>query len=202
MIVSRQSRLLFVHVQKTGGSTIARMLREALPDAVEPGGPNSRHIRLPKILNEWPETSDYWTFGFVRNPWARLLSWHSMVLRDHQSVARINPLWRIVPDEYQSFDDFILRGLDDDRLPMLRRPQISYLHSRNRIADFIGRQESFDVDMRAVFARIGVEPPAEVARDNANPSPPGDYRDAYTAAARDKVGDVFERDVRSFGYTF
>ena len=85
-------------------------------------------------------------------------------------------------------------------VPTLGWTQLSYLQSKGRVADFIGRQETFDADMRAVIARIGLEP-AEVGRVNAAPEP-GRYRDAYTPATRDKVAQVFRRDLRAFGYEF
>ena len=209
-MVSHDARVVFVHVQKTGGSTIDAFLRAALPDG---GGVNTRgggrHARLRQILRTNPELTKYWIFGFVRNPWARLLSWHSMIIRrrdaaaagDEEATRRIgrNDMWRAVIDDYTDFDTFVLRGLDE--IPTLHWPQVSYLQSKNRIADFIGRQETFDADMSAVLARIGLEAPSEFGRTNAAPDPHA-YRDAYTPAMRDKVAQVFVRDLRAFSYEF
>ncbi len=209
-MVSHEARVLFVHVQKTGGMTIDAHLRAALPDAtgVNTGG-GGRHVRLGRVLRAHPDLAHYWIFGFVRNPWARLLSWHSMILRreeaaaagDAEAARRIerNALWHTVLRDHRDFESFVLRGLGE--LPTLDWPQVSYLQSKHRIADFIGRQESFDADLRAVCARLGLEPPTEVARTNAAPEPT-DYRDAYTPAARDKVAEVFARDLQAFGYEF
>ena len=209
-MVSHEARVVFVHVQKTGGSTIDAYLRAALPDG---GGVNAdgggRHARLRRILNNNPDLTHYWIFGFVRNPWARLLSWHSMILRRRDEAAagdrstrrriRKNGIWRAVIRDYPDFEDFVLRGLDE--IPTVGWPQVSYLQSRNRIADFIGRQETFDADMRAVLARIGLEVPTEFSRTNAAPAQ-HDYRDAYTQAMTDKVAQVFRRDLRAFAYEF
>ena len=82
MMVSHEKRVLFVHVQKTGGSTIDRMLEEAIPDvAYLQGLRGGRHARLGPALKAYPELSDYFIFGFVRNPWARMYSWYSMMRR-------------------------------------------------------------------------------------------------------------------------
>lgn len=211
--MSSQGRFLFVHVQKTGGMSVDAFLREAFPDAHTYerlwGG---KHAPLQKILQAHPEVGGYWIFGFVRNPWARMLSWHSMILR-REAAARDGDrvyadwiarklLWRTVLEEYRTFEAFVLKGIDDERLPMLRRPQLSFLRSRSRVADFIGRQESFDADLRAVCARLGVESPMEGLDQNRNPDPMADYRDAYSPEMRDKVGGVFDRDVQAFGYEF
>ena len=53
----------------------------------------------------------------------------------------------------------------------------------------------------AIFGNdpLGGEPTAVPHR---NRSPHGSYRDYYSAAARDKVGEVYAADVEAFGYTF
>ena len=55
MMVSHEKRVLFVHVQKTGGSTIDRMLEEAIPDvAYLQGLRGGRHAtaRMPPCQRE------------------------------------------------------------------------------------------------------------------------------------------------------
>ncbi len=56
--------MLFVHVQKTGGSSVQRILDEHLPDSTPL---NPKHGGLANTLKQHPELADYWTFGFVRN---------------------------------------------------------------------------------------------------------------------------------------
>lgn len=212
MLVSEQAKFVFVHIQKTGGMTVRRILEEAVPDAQKPRQPNGRHASLRQILRFHPHLRDYWTFGFVRNPWDRLLSWHSMVLRRAEVAAegndqvvrkmRSNELWQIVSTDYPTFESFVLRGLNDPRIPVVRKPQVTYLQTAGRSADFIGRQENFAEDLQAVCRRLSVEAPAahEVHR-NRNPNPV-DYRSAYGADMRDRVGELFRRDVEAFDYRF
>ena len=60
MMVSHERRVLFVHVQKTGGSTIDRMLEEAIPDvAYLQGLRGGRHARLAPALKAHPELKEY-----------------------------------------------------------------------------------------------------------------------------------------------
>jgi len=101
---------------------------------------------------------------------------------------------REVPD----FEAFVMRG--PEHFPRMRVPQIDYLRTRDRTADFIGRTEDFSADLASVCERLGIEPPAEVPRRNAGP--PGDYRDHYTPRMRQQVADVYERDLLAFGYRF
>ncbi len=207
MLVSDAHRFLFVHVQKTGGVSIDGLLRPQLPDARSLDG-LTRHARLDQILAAEPGLGDYWIAGVVRNPWARLLSWWSMVERFRGLAEQGAPKARgflegkgflaVVAREYADFEAFVLRGTVER--PRLRTPQLAYLTTPTRRADFIGRQESFDADVATLVARLGLPPVVQVPRDNA--STPRDHRDAYTPPMRDRVADVFADDIETFGYTF
>lgn len=209
MMVSHERRMLFVHVQKTGGSTIDTMLEQAVPDAQYLQGlRGGRHARLGPALKEYPELTDYFIFGFVRNPWARMYSWWAMIKRAEADAAAGKPkavkqlsknrLWKRVLPAYEDFEAFCLRGPDEQR--QLRYTQLSYLRAPDRTADFIGRQESFDEDLRQVFEKIGADWPGSSLRVNTGPK--ADYREHYTDEMRDKIGEVFAPDVKRFGYEF
>jgi len=209
VIVSDSARVLFVHVQKTGGLTVQELLGEALPDAVPVQGlGGGRHARLGAALKARPELSDYFIFGFVRNPWARMYSWYSMVQRRRESVAAGNEyvaeklgrnhFWAKVMTDFPDFESFVLEGPRE--VKRLRVPQVRYLRARGRRADFIGRTESLDADVREAFARIGLPPPAETPHNNAGP--PDDYRRHYTPTAQNTVADLFAQDIKAFGYEF
>jgi hypothetical protein len=86
------------------------------------------------------------------------------------------------------------------RLPRVRVPQVDYLVAPGRRADFIGRTENLDDDLRRGLALAGLPVPASVERTNAGPV--SDYREHYTPAMRDRVAQVAARDIAEFGYTF
>jgi len=153
VLISDDRRMLFVHVAKTGGASVEQLLREACPDARTVG--KQRHARLQRILRHEPGLVDYWSFGFVRNPWARMVSWYSMIdTWNHRwgpasgrpqegqwgSTRDGNPLWRAVA-AYADFDEFVLRGTaEHDRLAM---PQVDYLVGEDHRVDFVGRTDRF-----------------------------------------------------------
>ena len=209
MLISDDRRMLFVHIPKTGGASIEQLLRESCPDARSPG--KQRHARMRRILKQYPELSGYWSFGFVRNPWARMVSWYSMIdtwnhrwgpasgrAQDQQwgSTRDGNPLWRAVA-EYADFDEFILRGTaEHERLAM---PQVAYLVDGDQRADFIGRTERLADDMRVVQRELGL-PPLDIPRRNTTSH--GSYRDYYSPAARDRIAQVYAADVETFDYEF
>jgi hypothetical protein len=211
VIVSHPARVLFVHVQKTGGSTVQSVLLDRLPGAEKLAGlPGAKHAHLAAALEKDPALATYWTFGFVRNPWARLWSWWSMIARrDEQrddghtwATRRIdnNRFWTGVL-ELGTFETFVLEG--PDRFERLRTPQLDYLRAGRRTADFIGRTETFGEDLSQACGHLGLEPPPEAPRRNADRTAgTTSYREHYSPAMRDRVADLFDPDLREFGYEF
>ena len=149
--------MLFVHVPKTGGVSVEETVKEACPDARKARVPIGRHATLGKIIKHEPQVIDYWTFGFVRNPWARMVSWYSMISAwdrrhgpasgkpqdvKHGSMRDGNEMWRAAA-AYSGFDEFVMRGTEE--LPRVGTPQITYLRApkHEREVDFIGRTENF-----------------------------------------------------------
>jgi hypothetical protein len=214
VIVSHPARVLFVHVQKTGGSTVQSVLLDRLPGAEKLAGlPGAKHALLRTALDRHPELRDYWTFGFVRNPWSRLWSWWSMIDRRHVqrdeghawATRRIdnNNFWSGVLRDLPDFEAFVLKG--PEQFTRLRTPQLRYLRAGDRRADFIGRTESFTEDLTEVCRHLGLEPPPQEQRRNAQPGATREgssYRDHYTPAMRDRVGELFAADIDEFGYEF
>jgi hypothetical protein len=191
--------MLFVHVQKTGGSSVQRILDEHLPDSARL---QPKHGGLAQALKRHPELADYWTFGFVRNPWARMVSWWSMIqgLKERTPQHRFfanQAMWRDVA-AYPDFDTFVIQG--PQRYRRLGTPQLSYLRAKGgRRVDFIGRTESFELDVRAVMARLDL-PNVEIP--HLTRSEHSDHRDYYSAASRARVAELFQPDIRAFGYDF
>lgn len=208
MRASDSHRMLFIHVQKTGGSTIDAMLDREIPDTRSVG--KTRHAPLGKILQLESGLRDYWIFGFVRNPWARMVSWWAMI-RDVLSRAEngdpeclqrieVNPVFWKPASGYAGFDDFLEQGPKD--LARFGRPQVEFLQEPQggRRADFIGRLETFDADIAAVRTRLGLPSLESVPHDNATAH--DEYREYYSNASRDLVGQIFAKDVSAFGYRF
>lgn len=204
MLISPRHKVLFVHVQKTGGITIGKLLRERIPDARHVRGlPDRRHSTLEAALQAHPELADYWKFGAVRNPWARLYSWYSMAVartegKDPSEYAN-NPFYAGVAQHASDFEWFVMKGPEEfDRL---RRPQVDYLRGPSGEVDFVARTETLSEDLKVVYARLGWEDsPEDAPRRNVGSH--GSYRDAYTPAMRDNVARVFAADIEAFGYEF
>lgn len=208
MRVSDERRVVFVHVPKTGGSSIDRIFDTEVTDARKVPG-RARHAPYGRLLAAEPELADYWSFGFVRNPWARLVSWWTMVGRvferaeaghpKAQQKLRNHPDAWLPEGEYRhDFDRFVLEGTV--KLRKVGRPQVVTLSGGDRPVDFVGRLESFADDVAIVREHLAL-PPVD-AVPHVNRTRHRDYRDYYNETTRDHVATVFARDLEAFGYTF
>ena len=208
MRVSDSARVLFVHVQKTGGSTLDHMLDHEVPDVRKVG--KTRHTTYRNILKLEPELEDYWAFGFVRNPWARMVSWFTMIEAVFNNLDEGKPrtvrkfqqyghIWEHYEPYRHDFDTFVLEGAES--VKKVRRNQIDMLRTPDgKQVDFIGRTENFVPDLNVVREKLGLAPMEQVPRKNATSK--AHYSTYYNAQTRDKVAELYARDIEEFGYTF
>jgi Sulfotransferase family len=211
VLISDTHRFLFVHVQKTGGSTIDNNLTASLGD-VRRIKEAHRHAPLDQLLELEPGLADYWTAGFVRNPWARMLSWWRMVERFRDGADRgveryldhlkRNKFVAGIIDNHPDFESFILEATEEH--PRLRKPQVEFMNAvtdaGSRSADFVGRQESLEDDLRTLYDHLGLEW-VELQSVNIDPGRP-DYREVYTPVTRDRIAELFDADLAAYGYEF
>lgn len=204
MLISDSHKLVFVHIQKTGGSTVSRLLEENVADVRGLGARHQFAIRGKQRLEGWDE---YFKFAFVRNPWARLVSWHAMIRRAEKYGRRPqNKLWRYAQQNSSNFDEFIRNCTDEIEIGRGVRysftyNQLDYLTDENGelLVDFIGQLESFSADLRKVCEKTGIE--LETV-PHKNRSSHTHYSELYTPETEEIVKDRFERDIEYFGYEF
>ncbi|HET8665049.1 MAG TPA: sulfotransferase family 2 domain-containing protein [Nocardioides sp.] len=209
MRVSDTHRVLFVHVPKTGGSTIDLIFDKEVDDARKVNRAK-RHFTYGELLELEPSLSHYWSCGFVRNPWARMVSWWAMVVDMFDKAERgIEPartkvekapgIWQPLGKYRQDFPTFVLEGTEN--VERLRVPQLQRLQSDQRgTVDFIGRVENFVHDVNVVRDKLGLEAVEELPRRNA--STHGHYSEYYDDRTRERVAELYATDIEAFGYTF
>jgi Sulfotransferase family len=201
-MILHSKRLIFVHIQKTGGNSIASALG-GQPDCPEKHF-LARDLRDCYGSNVW---NDYFKFAFVRNPWDRLVSWWSMISDNREAYAngvRFNKFQSLVLSRgttFQKFLDCDEEILDADGPKWIYRNQIDYLTDTfgRSIVDFVGRFESiredFDVVTQKMLSRSYTLP-------HLNRSTHLHYAEYYNPAMVEKVEARFARDIAAFGYTF
>ncbi len=208
MLLSESHQFLFVHVQKTAGTSITRTLA---PHALAPSSARwnkllsdlglrrdwHRHyfrIHAPLARAEQiippEEFARLFKFAFVRNPWDRLVSWYSYILedRDHHRHARVRRMG--------SFERFV-----HGEAARARRSQWWMLkNSRGELGvDFVGRFENLEADMASVCSRIGI---AYHPLPRAKTSRHAPWQSFYTPALAQFVSEHWGDEARAFGYQF
>lgn len=209
MRVSDSRRVLFVHVPKCGGSTIDHIFDTEVPDGRRVPG-RWRHATYGALLEAEPALADYWSIGFVRNPWARMVSWWAMMHRFRTRIDQGRPgplerlhahpdIWEPLREYGDTFDRFILEGMD--AVPRFRRPQLDYLRlADGRAVSHIARTEDFAAETDLLRRRLGLDPVERHPRKNKTQHE--HYSTFYTDATRAKVTAVYARDIAEFGYAF
>jgi hypothetical protein len=203
MLFSQSRKFVFIHIQKTGGSSIEAALASVTPDAIgrfdslpaasDPG--KSRHLfasDLQNFLDEEVWNSCY-KFAFTRNPWARLVSWYNMCIE-----RPTNRFMRLVKEQTNTFEEFL--NLSDRLTEKTRWNQADYVtdSSGRLIVDFVGRFEKLTEGFGTVCRHLQVD----LKLPHKNRGSAVDYRAFYTAQTRRLVAERFARDIEMFGYSF
>jgi len=196
MLVSENRKFLFIHIQKTGGTSLTRHFFEHIPDIAHVCRPHS------PITEFQGDTKKYFTAAFVRNPCDRLVSWFTAIDRKRGVNRHINFMQRQVLERVDNFRDFILHCQDIQSasgwLPFTKN-QLDYISIDGKVAvDFIGRFESFDSSVSTLAKKIDI--PDSVPHINS--SSHKHYREYYDDETRAIVAKRFARDLEYFGYEF
>ncbi len=193
-------KTVFVHIPKTGGSTVSTILRRPNFPSLTKHDPSpgiDKHSSVFVHLEQLgPEEKDFFKFSFVRNPWDRLVSAYHYVIARRQKLELVA--------NHETFDSFLSSFVEEPsqflELPYFR-PQSSFLVNDNgeMPLDFLGRFETFEKDLGVVLREIGSR---RMFVKHRKKSKRRDYREYYTAESSKAVGEIYISDVENFGYEF
>jgi hypothetical protein len=195
VIVSTRHKFIFVHIPKTAGSSITSALKPYGKDN-KLAKATTKHETLPEFFaRNHVAPNQFFKFGFVRNPWCRVVSFYFYLRKRAYKIPEINGV-----DDFTAF----LRILDQDA-PWLKkkhsvRPQSDFIFQDGKlIADFVGRYEKLDEDYATACAKIGIHMPS---LDRINRSEHTHYARYYNDWGRDFIAERYKRDIANLGYAF
>ncbi len=202
-MIDRDLKLIFVHIQKTGGMAISR----ALGGIDHPPEKHRTALELRAIYGEavWNQCVK---FAFVRNPWDRLVSWWSMIdgRRDQIKVNQSgNAFFNYVLENATSFEEFLFNCQDEihdkDGHKWIFRNQLDYLLDERGelMVNFIGRFETLEDDFKTFTSR---HLNRTYSISKINTSNHSRYQTYYTPETRLLVANAYKKDIVAFGYTF
>jgi hypothetical protein len=188
MLISEQDKTIFIHVQKTGGSSLSAAL---LQHAFVADGNN--HEGAAELLERGIELASYFSFGFVRNPWARLASWHVM-FRNNPDALTNRDFWNY--HRGATFEEFLTRTeyiLEDGYvLKSIAKPQLDYFSNNGEIVvNRICRYENYEDEVRFLEQKLGLK----LNVPHLNLFETYDYRSLYTDETAALVADLCKKDI-------
>ncbi|MBP0483834.1 sulfotransferase family 2 domain-containing protein [Sagittula salina] len=216
MIISPGRRYIFVHIPKTGGTSMASALeaRAMRGDILIGDTPKAkkRRPRVKKLQAQaagrlWKhstlkdiegvvgesEVRDYFVFTFVRNPWDRMVSYYHWLRAqtfDHSQVRLA---------QMMTFGDFVKHPFTAQAMTF--NPYSSYVQDwtgEGRCNQYI-RLEHWRNDMDLLEDHLGFVP--GIGHLNRSVRHP-DYRMYYTDQTAEVVDRICREDVMRFGYRF
>lgn len=221
MLLSFPKEFLFVHIAKTGGSSVrsvlagnrwrhpyfwAQMVCHRLSSLTghRLASKLPRHAPIVAAMEMLSRESfeQLFKFAFVRNPWDRMVSAYCHFERERTDLLSENGV--------KSFDDFVqwmihdagdYRGRGATFVQAIRRPQREYLidlHG-NLAVDMIGRYELLAKDYASIARRLGFSARLPHKRRSNRDF---DYRTHYSQKSIEWVGNYYSTDIKQFDYQF
>ena len=210
MILSHSQKFIFVHLYKTGGTSIRRCLEKY--DAAY----KIRHWAKSKLTSKPVFNSPvadkhatartiretigadlydrYFSFCFVRNPWAWQVSLYHYILKNpshaqHQQFK-----------DFQSFDNYIVWRCNGNV-----QLQKDYLVDKQgqQIVKFIGRMENIQQDFKAICEKVGLDSLClPHLNQSAAQNNPNSYRAFYNPKNQTMLAEAFQADIEFLQYDF
>lgn len=213
-MLSHKFKCIFIEVPKTGSSSIRSLLGKPLK-------PHLNICQMRSIMQHYPsyyrhsrnrllasyyelvapnkrmakgegEFGSYFKFGFVRNPWDRVVS---LYLRTEGLQMR-NEM------SFDKFVSWIKYSSSTSKHPTPHVNQLDWLVDPHGqlLVDFIGRFENLENDWKTISKRINL--PKALPHKNRNRAKNKHYTEYYTLTTKQIIQEKFKTDIEYFQYQF
>jgi len=205
-MISSKYKFVFVHIPKTGGSSIESAFGYNLWDKKTFGSnyynydlalglcPITKRYLQHLTMHEIESLSknkidNYFRFAFVRNPWSRAVS-------DYLFYTQGKTV---------TFKDFLLKPNECmpnqiDPAHLMEQHHFICDENNNLMVDFLGRFESLQQDFDIISDRINC--PRQQLPHNNKSCLQGSYKSYYNQETYDIVKQKFAQDIKLFNYKF
>jgi hypothetical protein len=208
MMMSYSKRFVFIHIDKTAGTSVKDALykycwyphesiwntflkRMGIRYYSEEFYDHIRAYELQRYLSPLVYQRMF-KFAFTRNPWDWMLSSYTYFLKNRNMHPHT-----YYQENINSFRDFILWQVNT---PMVYHTQSEYITDKHGklIVDFAGKFERLNEDFQHICRQIGIEEKLP----HLNLSKQSGYQHEYDAACKDLVYKHYRQDIEMFGYEF
>lgn len=173
----------FIHIPKTGGSSITKWYLKNILSVVE--FEKYEYILPEHIFSSEIENIAPITFTIVRNPWDRLVSMYTFL---QQNMSLLQEC---------TFKDFVLYEIKNISFGnhKLTTPQIRWIEPG---VTHLLRFENLEEDFKIIQDIFQCYEPLPVH----NQTHHDHYRNYYNDETRQVVAEIFKEDIEAFGYEF
>jgi len=217
-MISHRHRFIFVHVAKTGGTSIEAAFGIG-PDYVNPEEPRDRrHFGLSDYKALFPaEYASYFKFALVRNPWDRAVSWWAHRRDQYEAkfagmrrelvsaeadaggklerkIARLDAKVERHP-AFQSFEAFLE---DPGDFPLMQLADLITGVDMDAEFNFVGRFERLEDH----FGHVCHLQRLWAALPHVNRSRRTEYTAYYLGNSARRIANLCAHDIERFGYRF
>ncbi len=178
---------IFIHINKTGGSSIEKALRLPLEH-------KTAREKIDEIgLERWKRR---FTFTVVRNPWDKVVSHYLYRWQTNQTGLQNASI------DFRTWARLAYRDHNPKYYdkPKMFMPQLAWLTDveGHLLVDFVCRFENLASDFETVLHTIG----RKATLPHLKASKRGHYRDYYDGETIEIVAQWFQRDIEYFHYEF
>ena len=187
-MIDHKRKLLFIHIARTGGTSVETALVGGDWWKKDPG---SKHISASQARALYGEEiwQGYTKFAIVRNPWDRLVSmwatawwWGATThLKGKEPESFHEFLMTLQPHPHEFYRSLHYHEIIDEQL------------------DAVLRFENLDTEFARLMNDIGSDP---VELPHVERRVRDAYRTYYDAATRELVATQYANDIATYGYTF
>lgn len=191
-MINHQYKCIFVHIQRTAGSHIERMIdgKDWWAEPVR----REKHLLASQARELYSDFWDYYfKFSIIRNPWARIASLLNFLGSgvneksiNHYKMRYGFPSTVEYDDRFHAYPD----------LPK-REGGAGYANILNENLDFIATYENLQNDAEFIFDRIGLNKKFKFIQGASQ-----DYKKYFTKQSQNDIEAMYYKDNIKYGYEF
>jgi len=203
-MISHEHRLIFIHLQRTGGTAIEKFFVKKDQWKIEKDRKHLLASQAKKIYKDY--WNDYFKFTIVRDPWARTLSmlkfgeWLGLK-KTNQGKINLDK-WKI---KYSVNNTNVILETDQrfyNHNQLFNKEKHFekqvYLNILDEELDFIGNYDDLNECMNHIYEKNNLK----LNFGNFFKKPNISYEQYYTEETKQQVYDLYENDIKFFNFQF
>ena len=209
-MISHRYQCIFIHIPKTGGASIERLIWPSLRDRnteslwsgfvddyhnkYQTGG--LQHLTARFVLKEVGDKvfNEYYKFSVIRNPWDKAVSQYRYMLEKREDLMVF-----IGMTKKTTFKEYLHL--------ISKKPHVQWMSQTDFLVDVKGeylinniiRFENLQSDFQTVGEQLGLE---SITLPHWNKSRRQSYHSYYDDESIQMVGKLYESDIERFSYSY